>query len=73
LLYVEGRLHTSSWTDEQSGEKRYRTEVVAQEVGLLDSRRSDDQAEQPDDQPAPALRRRARVTKSQRAAADDLF
>ena len=83
LVYVEGRLHTSSWTDEQSGEKRYRTEVVAQEVILLDSRRSDDQAEaeQPDDQTepapqersqaAPVPRRRARLTEAQRAAADD--
>ncbi len=42
LIYVEGRLHTSSWTDETSGEKRSRTEVVAQEVLLLDSRRSDE-------------------------------
>ncbi len=86
LVYVEGRLHTSSWVDQQSGEKRYRTEVVAQEVILLDSRRADDQAEAgPTDeeaapapqhhaQAAPAPRRRARLTEAQRAAAnDDLF
>ncbi len=29
LLYVEGRLHTSTWADETTGEKRSRTEVVA--------------------------------------------
>lgn len=54
LLYVEGRLHTSSWADETTGEKRYRTEVVAQEVILLDSRRADDQAEPTDEEAAPA-------------------
>jgi single-strand DNA-binding protein len=30
-LYVEGRLHTSSWED-ASGQKRYRTEVVVDEI-----------------------------------------
>jgi single-strand DNA-binding protein len=34
-LYVEGRLQTSSWEDRQSGEKKYKTEVVAQDVVLL--------------------------------------
>ena len=78
LVYVEGRLHTSSWADEQSREKRSRTEVVAQEVILLDSRRTDDQADVQaapapprHAQAAPAPRRRARVTEAQRAAADD--
>ena len=78
LLYVEGRLHTSAWTDETTGEQRSRTEVVAQEVILLDSRRTDDQADDEtapapprQAQAAPAPRRRARVTEAQRAAADD--
>jgi single-strand DNA-binding protein len=34
-LYVEGRLHTSSWEDKQSGERKYRTEIVAHEILLL--------------------------------------
>lgn len=34
-VYVEGRLQTRSW-DGQDGQKRYRTEVVAQEVQFLD-------------------------------------
>jgi len=82
LLYVEGRLHTSAWPDETTGEKRSRTEVIVQDVILLDSRRADDQAEADptDDEAAPAPprhantapapRRRARVTEAQRAAAD---
>src|ERR1700730_10238839 len=38
LVYVEGRLQTRSWDDAQSGQKRYRTEVNANDVQFLDSR-----------------------------------
>jgi single-strand DNA-binding protein len=38
LVYVEGRLQTRSWDDQQSGTKRYRTEVVASDVQFLDTR-----------------------------------
>ena len=31
-VFVEGRLQTRSWDDKQSGEKKYRTEVVADRV-----------------------------------------
>jgi single-strand DNA-binding protein len=34
-VYVEGRLHTRSW-DTPEGEKRYRTEVVADRVLFID-------------------------------------
>jgi single-strand DNA-binding protein len=37
-VYVEGRLQTRSWDDQASGQKRYRTEVVAERMVLLDSR-----------------------------------
>ena len=33
-VYVEGRLQTRSWED-QNGQKRYRTEVVADNFGLM--------------------------------------
>jgi single-strand DNA-binding protein len=38
LVYVEGRLQTRSWDDQQSGQKRYKTEVNASDVQFLDSR-----------------------------------
>src|SRR6195256_4848779 len=38
LVYVEGRMQTRSWDDQQSGQKRYRTEVNASDVQFLDSR-----------------------------------
>jgi single-strand DNA-binding protein len=37
-LYVEGKLQTTSWQDRQSGEKKYRIEIVARDIILLGSR-----------------------------------
>ena len=31
-VFVEGRIQTRSWDDKQSGEKKYRTEIVADRV-----------------------------------------
>ena len=36
-VYIEGRLQTRSW-EGQDGQKRYRTEVVARDMQMLDSR-----------------------------------
>ena len=36
-IYVEGKLQTRSWED-QSGQKRYTTEVVVNDMQMLDSR-----------------------------------
>ena len=38
-VYVEGRLQTRKWQD-QSGQDRYTTEIVANEMQMLDSRSS---------------------------------
>ena len=37
-VYIEGRIQTSSWEDKQSGEKKYRTEIVANDLVLLSGR-----------------------------------
>ena len=37
-LYVEGKIQTSSWEDRQSGERKYRTEIVARDLLLLGPR-----------------------------------
>jgi single-strand DNA-binding protein len=34
-LYVEGKMQTRSWDDKESGQKRYKTEVLVAEVTLL--------------------------------------
>jgi single-strand DNA-binding protein len=36
-IYIEGKLQTRSW-DDQSGQKRYTTEVVVDDMQMLDSR-----------------------------------
>jgi single-strand DNA-binding protein len=33
-LYVEGRLQTRSWDDKTSGEKKYRTEILVEQLQL---------------------------------------
>jgi single-strand DNA-binding protein len=37
-LYIEGKLQTTIWEDRHSGQKKYRTEVVADDLVLLGSR-----------------------------------
>jgi single-strand DNA-binding protein len=37
-VYIEGRLQTRSWDDKQTGQKKYMTEVVANDLVLLGAR-----------------------------------
>ncbi|MFZ0663316.1 MAG: single-stranded DNA-binding protein [Acidobacteriaceae bacterium] len=37
-LYVEGRIQTRSWDDKTSGEKKYRTEIIVNDISLLSGR-----------------------------------
>ena len=37
-VFVEGRLQTRSWDDKNSGEKRYKTEVICENFQMLGSR-----------------------------------
>ena len=41
-VYIEGRLQTRSW-DTPEGERRYATEIVAEDMVLLDSRRTSEE------------------------------
>ncbi len=51
LVYVEGRLHNRSW-EGQDGQKRFRTEIIANRVTFLDRQASstlgDDKGEEPE-------------------------
>jgi single-strand DNA-binding protein len=40
-IYIEGRLQTRSWDDKQSGEKKYRTEIVCENFQMLGGRGGD--------------------------------
>ena len=64
LVYVEGRLQTRSW-DDQNGQKRYKTEVVCSNLQLLGSR-GDSEAPQTE---APAMEKTVENTNEQESQA----
>ncbi len=47
-VYIEGRLQTRSWDDTQTGQKKYTTEIIADQLTFLDSGSGGER------QPAPA-------------------
>src|SRR5689334_10389251 len=51
-VYVEGRLQTRQWQD-QEGQTRYSTEVIANDMIMLDSRRDSSETHVDDRPPAP--------------------
>jgi len=52
LVYVEGKIQTRSW-DDQQGQKRYVTEINAMVVQGLDSRQQGQGTDQPAERPHP--------------------
>lgn len=40
-IYLEGKIRTRSWEDKQSGEKKYATEIVADNFIMLDKKGDD--------------------------------
>jgi single-strand DNA-binding protein len=34
-VYIEGRLHNDSWDDKETGQKKYRTEVIVNDLVLI--------------------------------------
>jgi single-strand DNA-binding protein len=46
-LYVEGKLQTSSWEDRKTGEKKYRTQIIVNELTLLGGNGQRERKEQP--------------------------
>jgi single-strand DNA-binding protein len=37
-IYIEGKIQTRSWDDKESGQKKYRTEIIVNELALLSGR-----------------------------------
>ena len=42
LVFIEGSIRTDSWDDKETGQKRYRTEIIASGMQMLD-RKGDDE------------------------------
>ncbi|HMC20857.1 MAG TPA: single-stranded DNA-binding protein, partial [Thermoanaerobaculia bacterium] len=36
LVYIEGSIRTDSWDDKETGQKKYRTEIWANQMQMLD-------------------------------------
>jgi single-strand DNA-binding protein len=51
-VYIEGRFQTRSW-EGQNGQKHYRTEIVADEMILLDSREREAELEEVEEEQTP--------------------
>lgn len=52
-VYIEGRLQTRNWDDKETGKKMYRTEIVADNLIMLDRAGSRTAAAGPSEQPSP--------------------
>jgi len=36
LIYIEGSIRTDTWDDKETGQKKYRTEIIANQMQMLD-------------------------------------
>ncbi len=55
-VYIEGRLQTRSW-DDPSGVKKYRTEIIADNMIMLDSKGGNTQTNSDYSQPEPEIKK----------------
>jgi single-strand DNA-binding protein len=42
LVYIEGSIRTDSWDDKETGVKKYRTEIIANTMQMLDKKGDDE-------------------------------
>jgi single-strand DNA-binding protein len=71
-VYIEGKLQTRKWQD-QSGADRYTTEIVANEMQMLDSRDANAGQQQAPQQQAPGGYQQPQQQQPQQAAGMDNF
>ena len=72
-IALSGTLQTSSWDDKTSGQKRYKTEVVARDISFLDSGSRSGGEKQERSSPAPQTRQAAAPQARATAPTDDPF
>jgi single-strand DNA-binding protein len=73
MVAVIGRLQTRSWDDKQSGEKKYKTEVVGSELKLLDKAMSGESSPAKGRSSAPAASRPQAAPAARPSTSDDAF
>lgn len=69
-IALSGTLQTSSWEDKQSGQKRYKTEVVARDITFMDARSDGGSGRE---RPAPAPRQQAAPQQRATAPTEESF
>jgi single-strand DNA-binding protein len=42
LVYIDGSIRTDSWDDKETGVKKYRTEIIAKDMQMLDKKGDDE-------------------------------
>ena len=42
LVFIEGSIRTDSWDDKETGVKKYRTEIIAKDMQMLDKKGDDE-------------------------------
>lgn len=70
-VYVEGRIHTTKWTD-KTGAERYGYEIVAESMLLGSRPRTEEGASAPAPRPAPARQAAPAPAASAASAEDDI-
>ena len=70
-VYIEGRLQTRKWQDKTTGQDRYTTEIIANEMQMLDSRGAGSHTNQ--DQDSQANHHQENPSKSQMETAPENF
>jgi single-strand DNA-binding protein len=62
-VYVEGRIQTKSWEDQQSGQKRYSTEIIADQLKMMGGR---------DNQPSNDIEEKLESNSESRSTVNDI-
>ncbi len=71
LVYIEGKIRTRSW-DDKDGNKRFATEIIADTMTMLSSRRPDDHQQQNTNDQKPAPTDESSSVNAQGNSGDDL-
>ena len=70
---LSGYLQTSSWDDKQTGQKRYKTEVVARDITFLDTRSGEGERQQRSAAPAPTRQQSPQQTRTSAPTEESTF
>ena len=70
-IYIEGRIKTRKWVDKETGQDRYSTEIIADQMQMLGGREDDGGQREPPQRSQPAQRERAQQ-RQEPANLDDL-